>query len=316
LPGQEIRVQRIQYHRYGGPEQMRLEEAGVPVPGRGQVRVRVRAAGVNPADWTVRSGGLRLVSGSRFPRGMGHDFAGVVDAVGAGGSGFRVGDEVLGIQSIRVAGAFAEYLVTDEKRICRKPSSVSFELAAALPMAGVTAWSAIVDKAGVRAGQSVFITGCLGGVGRAAAQLAMMRGAEVAGNCSASARAEALALGLHEVADYRAFEPMAYRGRFDVVLDTATALSMSQCDAMLKRGGVAVHVSPRRFLAGLARLRHKVAAGTPSPPHLAGITEAAERGGLAPKIARTVPLAQAVAALTELETTGTPKGKLVIEVAP
>jgi len=313
----EILLRRIQYHHYGGPDEMRLEEAEIPQPGRGQVRVRVRAAAANPADWSIRAGNLRLVSGSRFPRGLGHDFAGVVDAVGPEVTRFKVGDEVFGIEGIRAAGAFAEYLVIAEKSAFRKPPSLSFELAAALPMASVTAWSAVVERAKVRAGQSVFITGCLRGVGRAAVQIARMRGAEVAGSCSASGREEALALGVREVADYRAFDIAAYRRRFDLVFDTAAALSLSECGSMLKRGGVAVHVvfAPRKVIACLFSPRHKLASGDPTPQRMAGITEAAEQGKLVPKIGRTVPLSEAIPALTELETAGTPKGKLVIVFA-
>lgn len=308
-------MKAIQYHRYGGPDVMRLEEIPVPVPARGQVRVRVRAASANPADWSVRAGDLRLVSGRRFPRGLGHDFAGVVDAVGPGVTRFRVGDEVFGIQGIRAAGAFAEYLVTPGKGVFRKPSGLTFEQAAALPMTGVTAWSAVVDKAKVKPGQSVFITGCLGGVGRAAAQLALMRGAGVSGNCSASGIGEARELGLRDAFDYRTFDPAGHRGQFDVVIDPARALSVSQCDSLLKSGGVAVHVEfpVRKIIAMLTSSRHQLAAGNPTPAHMTGITEAAERGSLTPKIARTVPLSEAIEALTELETKGTPKGKLVIQ---
>ena len=318
LVAKEVLVRRIQYHHYGGPEEMRLEEVGIPEPRRGQVRVRVRAAAANPADWAVRAGKLRLVSGSRFPRGLGHDFAGVVDAVGPEVTRLKVGDEVFGIEGIREAGAFAEYLVIAEKSAFHKPPSLSFELAAALPMASVTAWSAVVDRAKLRAGQSVFIAGCLGGVGRAAVQIARLRGAEVAGNCSASMRDEALALGVRDVSDYRAFDNAAYRHRFDVVFDTAGALSLSQCSSMLKRGGVAVHVvfTPRKLIACLLSPRHKLASGNPGPQSMARITEAAEQGKLVPKIGRTVPLSEAIPALTELETAGTPKGKLVIVFAP
>jgi NADPH:quinone reductase-like Zn-dependent oxidoreductase len=222
---------------------------------------------------------------------------------------------VYGIRSIREAGAFSEYLVVNERKAFPKPSALSFDLAAALPMPGVTAWSAVHDKAQLRAGQSVFITGCLGGVGRAATQLALMRGAEVAGNCGASTRDEALSLGVGEVADYRDFDPAAHRGRFDVVVDTATSLTMSQCATMLKAGGVAVHVAPHKLPACLVRRRHRVAAGSPTPEHMAGITGAAQQGRLIPKIGRAVPLADAIEALTELETTGRPKGKLVITFA-
>jgi NADPH:quinone reductase-like Zn-dependent oxidoreductase len=307
-------MRRIQYHRYGGPGVMRLEEVELPEPGPGQVRVRVMAASVNPADWKVRAGGLRLVSGSRFPRGLGHDFAGVIDAVGPNVTGRKVGDEVFGISGIRAAGAFSDYLLIAEKDAYRKPPSVAFDLAAALPMASVTAWSAVVDRAGVTAGQSVFVAGCLGGLGRAAVQIALMRGAKVAGNCSAAGREEALALGVSEVADYRGFEPSACAGRFDLVFDTAGELSLGDCKAMLKPGGIAVHAvpSPAVLLASLFSPRHAIASGRPTPSRMAGIAEAAEQGQLVPKITRTVPLVDAIPAVTELETTGLPRGKLVI----
>ena len=121
---------RIQYHRYGGPEVMRLEEIALPEPGASQVRVRVKAAASNPADFKVRAGGLSLVSGTKFPRGLGHDFAGVVDAVGARVTRHKIGDEVFGVSGIRQAGAFADYLLIAEKSAFRKPTSVSFEVAA------------------------------------------------------------------------------------------------------------------------------------------------------------------------------------------
>jgi NADPH:quinone reductase-like Zn-dependent oxidoreductase len=305
---------RVQYHRYGGPEEMRLEQADVPAPGRGQIRVRVKAASANPADWKIRSGNLRLVSGSKFPRGMGHDFAGVVDAVGPDVTQRKVGDEVFGISSIRAAGAFADYLVISEKDAYRKPPSLSFEVAAALPMASVTAWSAVVDRAQIGAGQAVFIAGCLGGVGRSAVQIARMRCAEVAGNCSESGRDEASALGVSEVADYRAFEVASYRGRFNLVFDTAGGLSTSECATMLKLGGLAMHAAPtpRTLAMALFSRRHAIASGNPKPARMAGIADAAERGHLAPRLSRVVSLAEAIPALSELEKTGRPKGKLVI----
>jgi NADPH:quinone reductase-like Zn-dependent oxidoreductase len=305
---------RVQYHRYGGPEEMRLEQVDVPEPGRGEVRVRVKAASANPADWKIRRGDLRLVSGSRFPRGMGHDFAGVVDAVGPEATRCKLGDEVFGISGIRPAGAFADYLVISQEAAYPKPPAVSFEAAAALPMASVTAWSGVVNRAHVRAGQSVFVTGCLGGIGRSAVQLARGLGAEVAGNCSAAGREEAMALGVREVADYRAFDAAEWRGRFDLVFDTAGGLSARECASMLRPGGLAVHAAPapRRLAIALLWPRHALASGNPNPSRMTGIAEAAERGELAAKVSRVVPLSQAISAVTELERTGQPKGKLVI----
>ena len=265
-------------------------------------------------DWKIRRGEMKAISGFRFPRGLGHDFAGVVEAVGPGVERLKVGDEVFGVTSIRQAGAFAEYVVADEKNVGLKPPSISFEQAAALTIVSLTAWNALVAKAKLRAGQSVFITGCLGGVGRSAVQIARMRGANVVGSCSASGREEALALGVGEVVDYRAFDVASYRHRFDVVFDTAGALSLSQCGAMLKRGGMSLHIvpTPAKMIGCLLPSRHHLVFGNPTPQSLAGVAEAAEQGKLVPAIGRIAPLSEAISAVVELERTGSPKGKLVI----
>jgi NADPH:quinone reductase-like Zn-dependent oxidoreductase len=179
---------------------------------------------------------------------------------------------------------------------------------------GLTAWNGLVEKAKLKAGQSVFVTGCLGGVGRSAVQIARLRGASVAGSCSASGREAALALGVGEVVDYRAFDIAAYRHRFDVIFDTAGALSLGQCGAILKRRGMSLHIVPTfaKLIGCLLPSRHHLVFGNPTPQSLAGIAEAAERGQLVPAIGRIVPLSEAISAIVELERTGAPKGKLVI----
>ena len=307
-------MKRVQYLRYGGPDELRLGEVTPPDPGRGQVRVQVRAASVNPMDRKIRRGEMKMLSGFRFPRGLGHDFAGVVEAVAPDAKRLKEGDEVFGVTSIPQAGAFAEFVVADEKNVWLKPSSISFEKAAALTIVSLTAWNALVEKARLTAGQSVFITGCLGGVGRSAVQIARMRGANVVGSCSATGRDEALALGVDEVVDYRAFDVGLYRHRFDVVFDTAGALSLSQCGAMLKRHGMSLHIVPNfaKIVGCLFPSRHCLVFGNPTPQSLAGVAEAAEQGKLVAAIGRVVPLPEAISAIVELETTGSPKGKLVI----
>ncbi len=307
-------MKRVQYYRYGGPEELRIEEVAIPEPGRGQIRVRIRAAAANPMDWKIRRGEMRLMTGRKFPRGLGHDFAGVVEAVGPNVTRFKVGDEVFGATGLKESGTFAEALVTEDKTAFLKPQSLSFEEAAALPIVSATAWNALIDKAKLRPDQSVCLTGCLGGVGRSAVQIARMHGAEVAGSCSASGREEALALGVGEVVDYRAFDIARYRHRFDVVFDTAGVLSLSQCGAMLKRRGMSLHIVPTsaKLIGCLLPSRHHLVFGNPTPQCMAGITEAAERGKLVPAIGRIVKLSEAISAVVELETTGLPKGKLVI----
>jgi NADPH:quinone reductase-like Zn-dependent oxidoreductase len=307
-------MKRVQYLRYGGSEELRLDEVKQSDPQRGQIRVQVRAASANPMDWKIRRGEMKAISGFRFPRGLGHDFAGVVEAVGPGVERLKVGDEVFGVTSIRQAGAFAESVIADEKNVGLKPPSLSFEQAAALTIVSLTAWNALAAKARLSAGQSVFITGCLGGVGRSAVQIARMRGAKIVGSCSASGREEALALGVGEVVDYRGFDVAPYRRRFDVVFDTAGSLSLAQCGAMLKRRGISLHIVPTaaKFIGCLLPSRHHLVFGNPTPQSLAGVGEAAEQGKLVPAIGRIAPLSEAISALVELERTGSPKGKLVI----
>ncbi|NGO69215.1 NAD(P)-dependent alcohol dehydrogenase, partial [Streptomyces sp. SB3404] len=155
-------VKRLQYDRYGGPEVMRLAEFEPPRPGPDEVLVRVRAAASNALDWKMRNGEMKLMTGRSFPRAMGHDFAGVVEAVGAGVTRLKAGDAVLGHARFRQAGAFAEMVTAPEKAVVLKPVDLSYEQAAALPTVGVTAYQATAE---IRPGQAVFVNGCLGGVG-------------------------------------------------------------------------------------------------------------------------------------------------------
>ena len=307
-------MKRIQYLKYGGPDALVLADVDRPEPGRGQILVQVRAASVNPMDWKIRRGEMKMMTGSQFPRGLGHDFSGVVESVGPGVDRFKLGDEVFGAASIRQAGAFAEYVVADANTVGLKPSNVTFEQAATMTVVGSTAWIGLVAKAKLRAGQAVLITGCLGGVGRLAVQTARMQGATVFGSCSAMGREEALVLGVGEVVDYRAFDIGSYRHRFDVIFDTAGALSLRQCGAMLNTAGVSLHIvpTPAKMIGCLLSSRHHIVFANPTPQSFAGITEALAHGKLVPKIGQVVPLSEAIPAIVELEKTGLPKGKLVI----
>src|SRR3984885_3604623 len=143
-------MKRVQYHRYGGPEVLRLEEFAPAAPGRGQIRVRIRAAAANPMDWKIRKGELKMMTGRKFPRGLGHDFAGVVEAVGPNVTRLKVGDEVFGATGLKEAGTFAEALVTEEATVFFKPECLSFEEAATLPIVSSAAWTALFDKAKLR----------------------------------------------------------------------------------------------------------------------------------------------------------------------
>jgi len=306
-------MQRIQYHQYGGPEVMRLEDFAPSQPGRGEILVRVRAAAANPMDWKIREGLLAMVTGRRFPRGFGTDFAGEVVAVGDAVTRLQVGDEVLGGTSPKGAGSFAEMVLAEEEGVVKKPSNLSVEEAAAIPTVGITAFQAIAGNGQVEAGQVVFIHGCLGGVGRAAAQFALARGASVGGSCRARAAGDAYALGIDPVVEFD-FDPRGLAGRFDLVLDTAGTLSPETTTTLVRPGGriIDINPTPAKLTRSALPGPYQVMIAQVSTADLETVARAAGQGMLQVPIARTVSLPEAIAALTELEVHRTPKGgKLV-----
>ncbi|MFD8157765.1 NADP-dependent oxidoreductase [Streptomyces malaysiensis] len=307
-------MKRIQYHQYGGPEVMRFEDFEPTRPGPGEVLVRVKAAAANPMDWKIRSGEMKIMTGRKFPRGLGHDFAGVVAEVGDGVTRLGVGDEVLGGASIKAAGAFAEMVVADEKAVVKKPADLSWEEAAAVPIVGLTAFQAMVSTSELHTGQAVFVHGCLGGVGRSAVQLALAHGASVGGSCRGTARQEAHDLGVTPIVDFD-FDAMKLAGRFDVVFDTAGTLPIKAARALLKPGGRIIDITPTpaKFVRSALPGPYQVLIAKVSVEDLEAVAQAVGKGILRLPIARTVPLGRAIEALTELERNRTPKGgKLVI----
>jgi NADPH:quinone reductase-like Zn-dependent oxidoreductase len=204
----------------GGPEVLELGEAAVPEPGPTEIRVRVAAAGVNPVDWKTRAGkGMAAVLGPP-PFTVGWDVAGTVDAVGTGVTRFSVGDAVFGMPWFpRQAAAYAEFVTAPSRHFANRPARLTAVEAAALPLAGLTAWQALVDVAGVRAGQRVLVHAVAGGVGHLAVQIAKARGAYVIGTASVGKHNLLHDLGIDEAVDYRseafeqAIEPV------DLVLD-------------------------------------------------------------------------------------------------
>jgi NADPH:quinone reductase-like Zn-dependent oxidoreductase len=307
-------MKRIQYHQYGGPEVLRFEDFEPTRPGPGQILVRVKAAAANLMDWKIRNGEMKILTGRRFPRGLGHDFAGVVAAVGDAVTRLKVGEEVLGGASMKAAGAFAEMVVAEEKAVVKKPVNLSWEEAAAIPTVGLTAFQAMVNMGNLHAGQAVFIHGCLGGVGRSAAQIALARGASVGGSCRGTAMQEAHGLGIAPVVEFD-FDAAKLAGRFDVVFDTAGTLPIRSARALLKPGGrvIDINPTPAKFVRSALPGPYQVLVGKAVVEDLDAVAQAAGKGILRLPIAHTVPLGEAIPALTELERNRTPKGgKLII----
>jgi NADPH:quinone reductase-like Zn-dependent oxidoreductase len=221
LPDNATRMKAIVHRCYGPPAVLKLEEIEKPAVADDEVLVRVRAASVNPLDWHVLRGIpyiMRLDAGFGAPTSerMGVDFAGIVEAVGRNVTRFEPGDEVFGGRS----GAFAEYVVVRESRaVVPKPANVTFEQAAAVPIAAVTALQALRDHGRVRPGQKVLINGASGGVGTFAVQLAKAFGAEVTGVCSSRNVEMVRSIGADHVVDYTQEDFTKGEQRYDVILD-------------------------------------------------------------------------------------------------
>ena len=309
-------LRRIQYHQYGGPEVMQLEDFDPEKLAADDVRVRVRAASANPMDFGIRNGKMKMVTGHSFPRAMGYDFAGIVEAVGDNVTRLHVGDEVLGGASIKESGAFADVVVAEQKAVVKKPAGLSFEAAAAIPVAAGTAYQALFTKAQLRPGESVFVHASLGAVGRSAVQLASAHGATVAGSCRAGSADEARALGIDPIVDFDFdFDPTALTRRFDVVLDAAGKLPISKARKILAPRGriVSVKPSPANVARSALPGPFQVVIARAVTADIDAIAQAAAEGHLRLPIAQAVPLSQAIPALTELERNGSAKrGKLII----
>ena len=231
-------MQAIVYHEYGSPDVLKFEEVEKPVPKDDEVLIKVRAASVNPLDWRLMKGkprALRIVPRLlKMPIGRpGVDVAGEVETVGSKVTQFKPGDEVFGASR----GAFAEYATTREKSIVTKPGNVTFEQAASIYVAGLTALQGLRDKGKLQPGQKVLVNGAAGGVGTFAVQIARTFGAHVTGVCSTRNVDMVRSIGADEVIDYTQNDLTTGNQRYDLILDCVGNHSFSACRRVLNPNG-------------------------------------------------------------------------------
>lgn len=225
--------------RYGSPDVVRIEEVQKPVPKDNEVLIRVRAASLNPADWHLKRGTpylIRILTGLRTPRDirLGIDVAGEVEAVGKKVPQFKPGDAVYGM----CRGAFAEYVCTAQSALVKKPAQVTFEQAAATPVAALTALQGLRDKGKLQPGQKVLINGAAGGVGTFAVQVAKSFGADVTGVCSTRNVDMLRSIGADHVVDYIHEDFTKSGQRYDLIFDLVANHSLSACRRVLHPKGI------------------------------------------------------------------------------
>lgn len=321
-------MRAIVYHDYGSPDVLKCEEIEKPTPGDDEVLIRVRAASVNPLDWHFMRGApymIRIMTGLRRPKTprLGVDLAGHVEAVGRNVTQFQPGDEVFGA---RLGGAFAEYVCADENSLAFKPANLTFEQAAAVPTAALTALQALRDKGRIQPGQRVLINGAAGGVGTFAVQVAKSFGANVTGVCSTRNVDLVRSIGADHVIDYTREDFTQGGRRYDVIFDCVANHSLSACRRVMSPGGAYILVGGTgggRWIGPLARGLKAVLLSrfvtqklvmfltSSNKEDLVSLKELAESKRVTPVIDRTYPLSEVPEAIRYLEE-GHARGKVVI----
>lgn len=309
-------MKAVVYERFGRPEVLELRDVPEPRPRPGELLVRVRAAALNPKDVLVRKGRYVLLSGRRFPRGVGYDWAG--EAV-TPAHGFAAGERLFGMLSGWSGATCAEVLCVRPSECARMPSRLSFEQAAGLPLAGQTALQALRDDARLRPGADVLILGASGGVGALAVQIARALGASVTAVTSARNAELVRGLGAERVLDYARDQPFAEPERYDAIFDVFGNRRFADAREALRSPGVFVSTVPSRALFAwialtvFGRRRARLAYVRSRSSDLQFLADLAEAGKLEPVIDRVVGLDQLPAAHAYLETRRA-RGKVVVRV--
>jgi len=321
-------MKAIVYRSYGAPDVLQCENVEKPTPGDDELLVRVHAAAINPLDYHML-GGLyiaRIFRGLRKPKPTypGVDLAGEVEAVGKSVTRFQPGDAVFGV----ARSAFAEYACASETRLALKPANVTFEQAAAIPVAGVTALQGLRDKGGIQSGQNVLINGAAGGVGTFAVQIAKSFGADVTGACSTGSMDLVRSIGADHVIDYTR-DVTTGAQRYDLILDCAGGRSLSAWRRIMTAKGTFVAIGARpggrwfgplpyvlKLLVTSRFVSQKVVffVARVTAEDLTALKELVEANKITPVIDRQYSLSEISGAVQHLKT-GHPRGKVVIHVS-
>ncbi len=302
------KMKTVRYHEYGESGKLSLESVPRPTPKAGEILAQVHYAGVNPVDWKLRSGLYKAFMPVTFPATPGREFAGVVEELGEGVTGFQKGQKVFGSAN----GSYAEYVVVPATDVAPIPNGVTFEKAASVPLGALTAWH-LVEDANLKPGQTVVVIGAAGGVGLFAVQLAKAKGAKVFGVASRGNLEFVRSLGA-EAVDYTAGPVSARIKDADVVLDTVGGDALAAGYALVRKGGLLLTVAgmpseeKAKELGIIAR-----GSGNRSTAPLAGITDLLAAGKLVVEHGKIFPLAEAAAA-QDLSQSGHGRGRILLKV--
>ena len=307
---------------YGGPDVLEIGEIPDPVPSKGTVLVSVKAASVNPLDFKIRSGALKIVTGSKFPKVLGTDFSGVIQKLGEGVTDFKVGDSVYGAVTTFIGkqGALAELVVAPANAIRPLPEKLSHESAASLPVAALTALNGF-RQCGDISSKKVLVNGATGGVGHFAVQIAKARGAEVTAVCSSKNFDFAKQLGANDVIDYTKTDILTNGKKYDILFDAYGKLNFQDASSILTDNGyyVSTLLSPFSFfrviLSKLFGGKRLVPGNMRAKPEdYIELESLLSVGKIKPVIGMTFSLSQTKEAISAIES-GKAKGKIIVKMS-
>jgi NADPH:quinone reductase-like Zn-dependent oxidoreductase len=312
-------MKAVHIHEYGGPEEMVFGELDDPITGKNEVLIRVAAAAVNPVDWKIREGRLKIITGKNFPMIMGVELSGTVVSLGENVTDLKPGDRVfagLGHQG----GAYAELVSVDRGKVSRIPDELPFIEASTLAIAGVTPLQAFTLHYRLQPGDEVLINGGSGGLGTYAIQIAKVLGARVTAVCSERNIELVRSLGADEVIDYNKENFRNRKNAFDIIIDAASNVSFSETKQCLKRGGMLIklNLSPGLFFVGLwsrlfLRRKMKMILLKNRPADIQWMIDRITEGEIRVVVDRTYKFEEAVKA-HEYSETGRARGKIVLIV--
>lgn len=313
-------MKAVVIREYGSPEVLQYQEVEPPKIKPDQLLVKVRATCVNPVDWKIRKGMLRLITGNKFPIILGFDLSGDVVEVGSQVTRFKPGDAIYGNVGL-LGGAYAELAAVPEKSAAPKPTNITYEEAASVPVAALTALQALRDLGHIQAGQTVLINGASGGVGTFAVQIAKALGAQVTAVCSTKNINLVKSLGADRVIDYTQQDFTQDTAQYNIILDAVGKQSFSSCKQVLKPNGIYVNTLPTPetlvqsiLTAFIPGKKAKFILETPKSQDLLYLKDLIEAGKIRSVIDRTFPLQELAAAHAYSESERA-VGKIAIAVA-
>jgi NADPH:quinone reductase-like Zn-dependent oxidoreductase len=315
-----VGVKAIMTEKYGDVDVLRLQETERPSIRENEILVRVYAFSINPVDWKIRKGDLKLLVGRRPPKILGGDYAGVVAEVGKQITNFKIGDEVFGMVNAFKGGTYAEFVRVKKEEIAPKPQNLNFEEAASLPLVSLTAYQALVDKGNMHPGHHVMINGCSGGVGLSALQISKALESRVTGVCSAKNFELVKKMGADHIIDYTNEDVLQEKNAYDIFFDAVGNQSFSQVKETLRPHGIYVTTLPsfQSMILGplinlLGSKKFKKLLVSPRSKDLAALKEMAENGKLVPVLEKVYSMDQVREAHSQSET-GRVVGKVVVKV--